>query len=157
MGVHVYLFGSSLVISPKHRSDTLTTEPQVSGLNSILDTFNAAIHQKVIVFIDEGGDFKAHHTNQEKFKSIITSNSFQLRQMYHDQVQLTSYHNFIMATNSDSAVALDSEARRFFYKRCRKPDWPDSKWNTLHNMIKDPEVVRWAVFLLHSHNYAQHS
>lgn len=96
---------------------------------------------KSYVLIDEGLFFKAHG-DAEKLKTLITEDKFRSEEKYQSPVQLPSFHNFCVASNSQKAVEVPNEERRFFLLQCTRIAYSKEHLDLLWASVKDDTVQR---------------
>lgn len=72
----------------------------------------SSLAKKFLVKIEEA-NFSVNKENDERFKSLITSETDNLEQKGKDPIPIDSYANFVLTTNQTTAVNLDQGERRF--------------------------------------------
>jgi hypothetical protein len=97
-------------------------------MDDITGNFNANSESKIFIHVDEGGDVKPVHWNL--LKSLVTSDSKQLKKKFFDSMPIDSFDNYLVTTNEDKPLPGD---RRVFQTRvsCKKvmdKDYFDNLW-----------------------------
>jgi hypothetical protein len=97
-------------------------------MDGVTGDFNANSESKILIHIDEGGQVKPAHWNY--LKSLVTSDSKQLKKKFVDSMSIDSFDNYLVTTNEDKPLPGD---RRVFQTRvsCQKvmnKDYFDRLW-----------------------------
>lgn len=86
---------------------------QVKNADDLLGKFNHLTARRLLVNLDEarsfGGAFKDHDT----LKNLITEPNTTLERKGLDSVSISSYANYVLTTNSDVPVKIESTDRRY--------------------------------------------
>lgn len=85
--------------------------------------------------------FKAHG-DAEKLKCLITEDKFRSEEKFQSPIQLPSFHNFCVASNSQKAVEVPNEERRFFLLQCTRLTYSKAHWDLLWANVQDDTVRR---------------
>jgi hypothetical protein len=84
----------------------------VTGLSGVCGSFNgSALATACVVFIDESAT--GSKLDIAKLKTLITEPTHILNNKYTPAVEVRSFTNFILASNSERAVEIDPKGRRF--------------------------------------------
>jgi hypothetical protein len=109
---------------------------QISDMNAITGSFNAALERSFIVFADEAlfaGDRRA----SDALKSLVTEPTILINEKHQPARQVHSFHRFFAATKANHLKATDRDDRRDFTLRvseCRKGD--TAYWQALYHEIE---------------------
>jgi len=110
---------------------------QVSNVDAVTGSFNAALERTFIVFMDEAlfaGDRRA----SDALKSLVTEPVIYINEKHQPARQTHSYHRFFAATNADHLKNTDRDDRRDFSLRvseARKGD--HAYWTALNEEIQN--------------------
>ena len=117
------------------------TSLQVSDVEHIVGTFNAAIERSYVICMDEAmfnGDRKA----ADRLKSMITESTVTIEQKHQPRRTIESFHRFFAASNHRHFSHVDADDRRFIFLRVSEARKGDRDyWNDLHAAINDPAVI----------------
>lgn len=109
---------------------------QVSNVDAVTGSFNAALERTFIVFMDEAlfaGDRRA----SDALKSLVTEPVIHINEKHQPARQTHSYHRFFAATNADHLKNTDRDDRRDFSLRVSEARKGDSLyWKAVYNEIE---------------------
>lgn len=88
----------------------MTSTPE----NDIFTRFNDALHEKVLVNINEA-EYKNFASSMEQFKSLITDSTFNMESKNQRRIELKNYLWFIITTNNDRLFNISGDDRRFYF------------------------------------------
>ena len=86
------------------------------------------------------GLFVGNRAEAEQFKGLITEPSYRSEKKFCEPLQITSYHNFVGASNSHKAVAISTDDRRYWMKNTVGMKYPDEHWATLWKLVDNPII-----------------
>ena len=109
----------------------------LAGTEFFACRFNGDLSMKSYVFIDEGIFFgKKEHASQ--MKTLITEKNFRVEEKYQKAEHLPSFHNFIVASNTDKAVEINSgDERRFMPMRSTDLQYTQEHKSKLWALVTD--------------------
>ena len=126
------------------------TTLQVSDVDNVIGTYNAAIERKYVICMDEAlfnGDRRA----ADRLKSMVTESMVTIEQKYQPRRNIESFHRFFAASNHDHFGQVDPDDRRFTFLRVSEARRGDrSYFGQVHNAIDSPEIIAAFVHHLHS-------
>ena len=76
----------------------------------------------------------------EQFKGLITEETYRSKKKFCEPLQITSYHNFVGASNSHKAVAISPDDRRYWMKNTVGMQYPDEHWGRLWALVDNPSI-----------------
>lgn len=76
----------------------------------------------------------------EQFKGLITEETYRSEKKFCEPLQITSYHNFVGASNSHKAVAISPDDRRYWMKNTVGMQYPDEHWGRLWALVDNPSI-----------------
>lgn len=121
---------------------------QVNRIKHVVGDFNGALERAFIVFLDEAL-FVGDRNSSDALKSLVTEQTISINEKHQPTRQITSYHRFFSATNSDWFKSTERDDRRDFVLRVsehRKGDY--AFWNALNSEIENGGVEAFAHDLL---------
>lgn len=86
-----------------------------SGFDHILGQFNSILQNKLIVIVDEPSVVQdSFHSQFDKFKNLITDVSgLRINKKGIESFSVQNYSNFILTTNHDRSVKIESKDKRY--------------------------------------------
>ena len=88
---------------------------QVGHVDEIVGHFNSHLANKILVNIDEGCTTAAENN---KMKVKISENKFMMESKGLDKIVLDNFINFIITSNNDYCVYIETSDRRYFVLNC---------------------------------------
>jgi Family of unknown function (DUF5906) len=112
-----------------------STYLQVSNIDAVTGSFNAALERSFIVFMDEAL-FSGDRKSSDALKSLVTEPLIHINEKYQPARQTQSFHRFIAATNATHFKNTENDDRRDFVLKVSDRHKDDhSYWNELdHEM-----------------------
>lgn len=113
---------------------------QVHNVDSITGSFNAALEQSFVVFMDEAlfsGDRRA----ADALKSLVTEPTVYINEKHQPARQMKSFHRFFAATNADHFKNTERDDRRDFVLRVSDERKNDAEyWTALNEQMTNGGV-----------------
>lgn len=106
-------------------------------IDDIVGRFNTQSCNRLFINADECSSFGGAHKQNNKLKNLITATTRKLEAKGLDGVNVCDFANYLMTTNNDDPVRVETNDRRFVVldiKRDRRK--PHTFFNRLHNCIK---------------------
>lgn len=92
------------------------TTLQVSDINEVIGTFNAALERNYVVCMDEAL-FAGDKKSLDKLKSLVTEPKCRIEQKHQPSRSIDSYHRFFASSNHEHFAHVDKDDRRFLFIR----------------------------------------
>ena len=113
---------------------------QISNIDSVTGSFNAALECAFIVFMDEAL-FVGNRKASDALKSLVTEETIHVNEKYQPARQTKSYHRFIAATNAEHFKNTERDDRRDFTLRLSESRKGDHVyWKELNHEIQNGGV-----------------
>ena len=114
---------------------------EVSDINQVIGTFNAALEKNYVVMMDEAL-FKGDKASMERLKSMISEPTIHVEQKYQPSRTINSYHRFFAASNSDHFANIPVDDRRFVFIRVSDRRQQDlAYFNIVHKAINSLSII----------------
>jgi hypothetical protein len=84
--------------------------------------------------------FVGNHAEAEQFKGLITEPSYRSENFFCEPLNITSYHNFVGASNSHKAVAISTDDRRYWIKNTVGMKYPEDHWTRPWSLVDNPSI-----------------
>lgn len=119
---------------------------EVSDINQVIGTFNAALEKNYLVMMDEAL-FKGDKASMERLKSMISEPTIHVEQKYQPSRTIESYHRFFAASNSEHFANIPIDDRRFvFIKVSNRKQQDLIYFDLVHKAINDPTTIAAFVY-----------
>ena len=105
VGKHIY--GES------ERDDGLAPYVQIGDIDSIVGKFNSIACMRMFINADECGSYGGAFKQSNNFKNKITASKSKLENKGVDAVPVSDYANYLLTTNNDDPVRVETSDRRF--------------------------------------------
>ena len=92
------------------------TTLQVSDINEVIGTFNAALERNYVVCMDEAL-FAGDKKSLDRLKSLVTEPKCRIEQKHQPSRSIDSYHRFFASSNHEHFAHVDKDDRRFLFIR----------------------------------------
>ena len=73
-------------------------------------------------------------------KGLITEPSYRSEKNFCEPLNITSYHNFVGASNSHKAVAISTDDRRYWIKNTVGMKYSEEHWTHLWSLVDNPSI-----------------
>lgn len=121
---------------------------QVHQIKSITGDFNASLERAFIVWLDEAF-FEKNRAATDSLKSLVTEPVIYINEKFQPARQISSFHRFFGASNSDFYKPTDRDDRRDFVLRVSDKCKGDHEyWMALNHEIENGGVEALAHVLL---------
>jgi len=88
---------------------------ECAGLDNVIKKFNSALKNKKLVVVDEiASSSETWHSNFDKMKTLITSESIQIEKKGVDMFAIKNLACYFFLSNNPDAIRLESSDRRYF-------------------------------------------
>jgi len=94
----------------------------------------------IICSAADEGLFAGNKGEGELMKVLITEPSYRSEKKFCEPLNITSYHNFIGASNHSKAVAITSDDRRYWSKNTKVMQYSDEQWASLWALVHDANI-----------------
>ena len=98
---------------------------------------NLPVHEKTVLYRRL---FVGNHAEAEQFKGLITEPSYRSEKKFCEPLNITSYHNFVGASNSHKAVAISTDDRRYWMKTTVGMKYAEEHWTHLWSLVDNPST-----------------
>lgn len=113
----------------------------MNDVEYIVGNFNAALEQNFVVCMDEAL-FVGDRKKLERLKSLITEPVIRIEQKYQPSRNITSFHRFFAASNSEQFAHIEKDDRRFvFLKVSDSQKCNPEYFDKIHKLLDDKAVI----------------
>ena len=122
------------------------TTLQVNDVEHVVGNFNAALEQNYVVCMDEAL-FVGERKKLERLKSLITEPVFRIKQKYQPSRNISSFHRFFAASNSEQFAHIEKDDRRFVFLKVSDSQKCNSEYfDAIHKVLDDEAVISAMVY-----------
>ena len=119
---------------------------EVSDINHVIGSFNAALEKNYIVMMDEA-IFVGNKAAMERLKNMISEPTVRVEQKYQPSRTIDSYHRFFAASNSDHFASIPIDDRRFVFIKVSDRKQQDLIYfDMVHKAINDSSTISAFVY-----------
>lgn len=86
---------------------------EIDDMNTLFDKFNADQEKKMICVLNEIGTYGKDHGQSGKMKSVMTRKKMKIEHKGMNRYEVSDTCNFILATNKDNPVKIETSNRRY--------------------------------------------
>ena len=105
VGKHIY--------GEAERDDGLAPYVQIGDIDSIVGKFNSMACMRMFINADECGSYGGAFKQSNSFKNKITASKSKMENKGLDAIPVSNYANYLLTTNNDDAVRVETSDRRF--------------------------------------------
>lgn len=121
---------------------------QVSDVDHVTGSFNAALERSYVVCMDEAL-FSGDKKSLDRLKSTVTEGKVTIEQKYQPRRTIASYHRIFAASNHKHFAHVDPDDRRFVFLSLPPTHQGDHVyWKQLHAAVEDRAVIEAFVHAL---------
>ena len=119
---------------------------EVSDINHVIGSFNAALEKNYIVMMDEA-IFVGNKAAMERLKNMISEPTVRVEQKYQPSRTIDSYHRFFAASNSEHFATIPIDDRRFVFIKVSDRKQQDLIYfDMVHKAINDSSTISAFVY-----------
>ncbi len=119
---------------------------EVSDINQVIGTFNAALEKNYVVMMDEAL-FKGDKASMERLKSMISEPTIHVEQKYQPSRTIASFHRFFAASNSEHFANIPIDDRRFVFIKVSDRKQQDLIYfDMVHKALNDSSTIAAFVY-----------
>ena len=119
---------------------------EVSDINQVIGTFNAALEKNYVVMMDEA-IFVGNKAAMERLKNMISEPTVRVEQKYQPSRTIESFHRFFAASNSEHFANIPIDDRRFVFIKVSDRKQQDLMYfDMVHKAINDSSTIAAFVY-----------